>query len=182
MQSHASINHFSHVTPYFQNYATCVVGTPKVFLVFWLPSIKLRTICFYSKKPKMISKFQPLEYYRKKDKFASFQNLQSKNFVRASRIHIWLTAAKAKKTGQVVSSAGRVILKIGVMTFSFCFFADLPDLIVLDISFQLKYICSKQSLGFSAEVFSDLRMMSKSEQLGYSIPKVKKILGKKSTA
>ena len=47
--------------------------------MFWLPSIKLRTICFYSKKLKMILKFQPFEYYRKKDKFASFQNLQSKD-------------------------------------------------------------------------------------------------------
>ena len=28
----------------------------------------------------MILKFQPFEYYRKKDKFASFQNLQSKDF------------------------------------------------------------------------------------------------------
>ena len=28
------------------------------------------------------------EYYRKKDKFASFQNLQSKDFVRASRFHL----------------------------------------------------------------------------------------------
>ena len=100
---------------YFQNYATCVVGTWKVFLVFWLPSIKLRTICFYSKKLKIILKFQPFEYYRKKDKFASFQNFQSKDFTRASRFHIWLTAAKTQKTRRVVSSVGRVILKIGVM-------------------------------------------------------------------
>ena len=80
---------------YFQNYATFVVGTWKAFLVFWLPSIKLRTVCF-SKKPKMILKFQPFEYYRKKDKFASFQNLQSKDFTRGSRFHIWLTAAKTQ--------------------------------------------------------------------------------------
>ena len=33
----------------------------------------------------MILKFQPFEYYRKKDKFASFQNLQSKDFAEASR-------------------------------------------------------------------------------------------------
>ena len=33
---------------------------------------------------------------------------------RASRFHIWLTAAKTQKTRRVVSSAGRVILKIGV--------------------------------------------------------------------
>ena len=33
----------------------------------------------------MILKFQPFEYYRKKDKFASCQNLQSKDFARASR-------------------------------------------------------------------------------------------------
>ena len=31
----------------------------------------------------MILKFQPFEYYRKKDKFASFQNLQSKDFARS---------------------------------------------------------------------------------------------------
>ena len=62
----------------------------------------------------MIWKFQPFEYYRKKDKFASFQNLQSKAFAGASRFHIWLTAAKTQKTRRVVSSAGRVILKIGV--------------------------------------------------------------------
>ena len=36
----------------------------------------------------MILKFQPFEYYRKKDKFASFQNLQSKDFAGASRFHI----------------------------------------------------------------------------------------------
>ena len=41
---------------FFQNYAVCVVGTRKLFLVFWLPSIKLPMICFYSKKPKMILK------------------------------------------------------------------------------------------------------------------------------
>ena len=99
---------------YFQNYATCVVCTWKVFLVFWLPSIKLRTICFNSRKLKMIWKFQPFEYYRKKDKFASFQILQSKDFAGASRFHIWLTAAKTQKTRRVVNSAGRVILKIGV--------------------------------------------------------------------
>ena len=62
----------------------------------------------------MILKFQPFEYYRKKDKFASFQNLQSKDFAEVSRFHIWLTAAKTQKTRRVVSSAGRVILKIGV--------------------------------------------------------------------
>ena len=62
----------------------------------------------------MISKFQPFEYYRKKDKFASFQNLWSKDFARASRFHIWLTAAKTQKTRRVVSSAGHLILKIGV--------------------------------------------------------------------
>ena len=65
----------------------------------------------------MILKFQPFEYYRKKDKFASFQNLQSKDFAGASRFHIWLTAAKTQKTRRVVSSAGRVILKIGVIAF-----------------------------------------------------------------
>ena len=62
----------------------------------------------------MILKFQPFEYYRKKGKFASFQNFQSKDFARASCFHIWLTAAKTQKTRRVVSSAGRVILKIGV--------------------------------------------------------------------
>ena len=62
----------------------------------------------------MILMFQPFEYYRKKDKFVSFQNLQSKDFARASCFHIWLTAAKTQKTRGVVSSVGRVILKIGV--------------------------------------------------------------------
>ena len=62
----------------------------------------------------MILKFQPFEYYRKKDKFASFQTLQSNDFAGASRFHIWLTAAKTQKTRRVVSTAGRVILKIGV--------------------------------------------------------------------
>ena len=33
----------------------------------------------------MILKFQPFEYYRKKDKFASFKNLQSKDFAGVSR-------------------------------------------------------------------------------------------------
>ena len=99
---------------YFQNYPTCVVGTRKVFLVFCLPSIKPRRFVFIQKKLKMILMFQPLEYYRKKDKFASFQNLQSKDFTRASRFHIWLTAARTQKTRPVVSNAGRVILKIGV--------------------------------------------------------------------
>ena len=32
--------------------------------------------------------FQPFEYYRKKDKFASFQNLESKDFAEIGRFHI----------------------------------------------------------------------------------------------
>ena len=59
----------------------------------------------------MIWKFQTFEYYRKKDKYASFKNLQSKDFVGASRFHIWLTAAKTRKTRRVVSSTGRVIFE-----------------------------------------------------------------------
>ena len=49
------------------------VGTWKIFLVFCLLSIKLQTICFYSKKPKMILKFQPLNITERKTSLLRFR-------------------------------------------------------------------------------------------------------------
>ena len=60
-RKHSGITWYSgfglSIYTYFQNYATFVVGTWKVFLVFWLPSIKLRWFVFTQKKLKMILVF-----------------------------------------------------------------------------------------------------------------------------
>ena len=52
---------------------------------------------FYSKEPKMILKFQQYEYYRKDEKFPSNQNLQSKDFARASHFQPFSLISSAER-------------------------------------------------------------------------------------